>query len=360
MRAAAPSLSLLSLLAALALVLAEPLQASERKGRYFGAKETEYPEWFKTSFLDFKEDVAEAAAEGRRVMIIFHQRGCPYCNALVERNFAQKDIVDYTRRHFDAIGINMWGDREVTWIDGKAYTEKTFAAMLRVQFTPTILFLDEEGRVVLRLNGYWPPERFRLALQYVAERLERRRPFREWLAERMPPASSGSLIAEDFFAPPPYDLSPAGRPAGRPFAVFFEQRHCPACETLHRKVLPDPSVREAIRPFHVIQLDMWSDTPVVTPEGRRTTAREWAKALDVKYAPTIVLFAPDGREVIRSEAFFKVFHTGGLFEYVASGAWREQPSFQRFLSARAERWREQGRDVDIWRYADEPVGAGGR
>ncbi|HHQ41779.1 MAG TPA: hypothetical protein ENK20_05770, partial [Chromatiales bacterium] len=92
MRAAAPSLSLLSLLAALALVLADPLQASERKGRYYGAKETEYPDWFKTSFLDFKEDVAEAAAEGRRVMIIFHQKGCPYCNALVERNFAQKDI----------------------------------------------------------------------------------------------------------------------------------------------------------------------------------------------------------------------------------------------------------------------------
>lgn len=64
--------------------------ASEQdKGRYYGAKETEYPDRFKTSFLDFQEDVAEAAAEGRRVMVIFHQKGCPCCNALVERDFSQ-------------------------------------------------------------------------------------------------------------------------------------------------------------------------------------------------------------------------------------------------------------------------------
>ncbi len=335
--------------------------AEERPhGRYYGAKLTEFPSWFKTSFLDLRQDVAEAAAAGKRLIIVFHQEGCPYCNALVERNFSQRDIVRYTQRHFDLIEINIWGDREVTDTAGRTMTEKTFAVSLKVQFTPTLLFLDERGEIALRLNGYWPPERFGLALRYVAERYEGREPFAVYAARHAQAASQGRLITEDFFRPPPYDLRP-GRVnrEHRPLAIFFEQPHCPACETLHRRVLPDASVRESLRPFYAVQLDRWSETPVVTPQGEQTTARRWADALGIQFVPAIVLLTPEGREVIRAEAAFRVFHTAGLFDYVASGAWREQPSFQRFLSARAERQRAQGMDIDIWRYADEPLGVGG-
>ena len=61
-----------------------------------------------------------------------------------------------------------------------------------------------------------------------------------------------------------------------------------------------------------------------------------------------MLFDRDDQEVIRSEAFFKSFHTQALFDYVQSGQYTEYPSFQRYLSARAEAIRESGRDVNIW------------
>jgi hypothetical protein len=93
---------------------------------------------------------------------------------------------------------------------------------------------------------------------------------------------------------------------------------------------------------------MWADTPVITPDGQRTTAREWARALAINYAPSVVLFDPQAGEVIRSEAFFKRFHTASIFDYLLSGAYKAEPSFQRYISARAEQIREQGRDVDIW------------
>ncbi len=62
------------------------------EGRFLGAKETLYPDWFKQSFLDIREDVLEAAEENKRLPMIFHQAGCPYCNLLVERNLSQKSI----------------------------------------------------------------------------------------------------------------------------------------------------------------------------------------------------------------------------------------------------------------------------
>jgi hypothetical protein len=73
---------------AVVLLLVQTGFAAEKKGEFFGAMETEYPDWFKESFLELEEDVQEAGEAGRRVMLFFHQAGCPYCNLLVERNLS--------------------------------------------------------------------------------------------------------------------------------------------------------------------------------------------------------------------------------------------------------------------------------
>ena len=135
--------------------------------------------------------------------------------------------------------------------------------------------------------------------------------------------------------------------------VFFEQKDCPNCDTLHSKILPDKEIRNILGGFDVYQLDMWSKTPVVTPSGKKTTARDWAKALNVEFAPSILVFNSKNEEIIRSEAFFKLFHTAGILDYVRTGAYQKEPSFQRYLSERADHIRESGKDVDIWNYSDK-------
>jgi len=319
-------------------------------GTFSGAKPTEYPSWFKESFLEFSDDIAEAAEQGKRVMLLMHQDGCPYCNILVERNLSQKNIVDLMRSKFEVIELNIWGDREVITVDGETFTEKEFAAALRVQFTPTLLFFNEQGKPILTLNGYLPPNEFLTALRFVAENHESRMSYREFV--RSQPASNegaNELIEEVFFQSPPYNLVRSGGTSDKPLAVFFEQKQCPNCETLHHKVLVDEDTRNLLTNFDVVQLDMWSDQPLISTTGATTTAREWASELDVSYAPTILLFNSVGEEVIRSEAWFKIFHTQSLFDYVHSESYQFEPNFQRYISARADHFIEQGIDVDIWR-----------
>ena len=346
-------LALFGLFLALSALAAEP---AAKPGQFLGGMATEYPAWFKEGFLNLGDDIAEARAAGKRLLLIFHQNNCPYCNALVERNLSQQDIEAAVRKQFDVVAINMWGDRELTGLDGKTYTEKSFAAANKVQFTPTILFFDETGQVVLRLNGYLPPARFKTAIDYVGQHREKAMSFRDYAAAHEPAPAKGEMHQENFFRPAPFDLGRLGNAKGRPIAVFFEQKDCPACDELHAKVLPDKATRQVIGKFHAVQLNMWGNDPVTLPDGRQTTAREWAKTLDVKYAPTIVLFDATGKEIIRSEAFFKVFHTQGIFSYVDSGSYKKEPSFQRYLEGRAETIRRTGKDVDIWRLADEPAG----
>ena len=130
------------LLCALAGVATAGLREGELTPGMTNPGSVEFPAWFKNTFLDLGEDVSEAGREGKRVMLFFYQDGCPYCKKLVEYNFTQHDVVDKARASVDVIAINMWGDREVTWVDGETMSEKDFARKMRVMFTPTILFLD--------------------------------------------------------------------------------------------------------------------------------------------------------------------------------------------------------------------------
>lgn len=308
----------------------------------------EKPGWFKNSFLDIGEDVEEAAAAGKRVMLYFYQDGCPYCAKLLRDNFSQQSIVQKTRKYLDVIAVNMWGDREVTGLDGQQMTEKQFAAGLRVMFTPTILMLNEQGKVVLRINGYYHPVKFEAALDYVGQHKEKTFSFADYYHKLAPVKATGKLHDEDFFLQPPYELQQLINEP-KPLLVLFEQQQCKPCDEYHADIYQRKETREQLQRFNIVRLDMWAKTPLITPTGRQSTAREFAKQLDVKYAPSMVFFNNTGKEVFRSEAYLRAFHIQSILDYVASGAYQKQSNFQRYIAGRAEKLEAQGVHVDLWK-----------
>jgi thioredoxin-related protein len=128
------------------------------------AQANEVPAWFTESFLEFPQDVKEAAADGKRLMLYFWQDGCPACRKMKEATLADRAIVEQTRRHFVAVALNVYGERELQWTDGRKMREKELARALNIRGTPTLLFLDERGAVALRLVGYVSPARFTATL----------------------------------------------------------------------------------------------------------------------------------------------------------------------------------------------------
>src|SRR6266581_674234 len=245
------------------------------------------PPWFTETLLDFREDVANAARERKRLMVLFEQNGCPYCKELILTNFSQKAIADKARKNFLAVSLNIWGDREVTWTDGKKFSEKQLAAFLKIQFTPTL-----------------------------------------------------------FFFRPPYDLRRRG---AKPLAVFFETPSCAACDELHREGFRRAEIVQSLARFDVARFALAERTPVTTPAGDRLPAEDWARSLGLSYTPSVVFFGTDGKEAFRIEAYLRPFHLWGSLEYVASGAYLREPNFQRFLQARADELRRRGEAVDLWR-----------
>jgi len=306
------------------------------------------PAWFTPSFLDLPDELKAANQDGKRLLLYFGQDGCPYCRRLMEVNFSQRAIADKTRANFRAIALDIWGDLEVTWTDGQRTTEKQLARQLKVQFTPTLLFLDERGRVDTRLNGYWPPHRFDAALDYVITPPARRNAtLAEYLERHAGEPAREQLNDEPFLMKPPFDLR--RKAGGKPLAVLFETRSCRACDEMHAEGFQRAELRALIPRFDVARFALDDSREVTTPSGRGIDAASWARELKIDYTPTVVFFDDGNREVFRFEGYLRPFHLSGAFDYVASGAYRTQPEFQRFLQAKAERLREQGQTVDLWR-----------
>lgn len=304
------------------------------------------PAWFKESFLDIREDIAEASAEGKRLLLYFYQDGCPYCAKLLNDNFGNRAISEKTRSGFDTIAINMWGDREVTNLAGASTTEKAFAVSLGVQYTPTLLFLNEAGGVVLRINGYFAPHKFAAALDFVAGRHEDTLSFRDYYARVAPVAANASITARGGALPTPLRLAERGD-SGRPLLVLFEQGSCAECDELHKDILARPALAHALTNLDLAQVDIWSEAPLQAPDGRELAARNWVRELGIQHAPSLVFFDAQGQEVFRTEAYLRSFHVHGAIDYVVSGAYRRQPSFQRFLQHRTEQLAAQGIEVNL-------------
>ena len=151
--------------------------------------------WFLETFLDLREDIEEAKAEDKQLVILWEQRGCPYCREMHQLNLRIPEIVDYVKAHFNVIQLNLWGSREVTDLDGEVTTEKKLARKYRVQFTPTLQFFPKglaEDNIkpghdveVWRLLGYWKPFHFLNSFVYVHDNGYETDPnFQRWLQAR--------------------------------------------------------------------------------------------------------------------------------------------------------------------------------
>lgn len=305
----------------------------------------EKPTWFKVSFLDVYEDIADAADHDKRLMLYFYQDGCPYCQMLLEDNFGQRDIADKTQKYFDVVAINIWGTNEVV-VGDDTFTEKEFAAALKVQYTPTLILFGEDNKAVYRANGYYPPEKFHTVLDYVGQKMEGKISYQDYLAKVDLQPSSGKLHTEVISIKNPKNLQQA-LSAEKPLLVMFEQKKCAACDELHNDMLKRPDGKKQLARFNVALFDMWSDEKVVTPDGKKMKVRDWVKKLDVKYAPSMIYFNGKGEEVFRTDAYLKAFHTHSVMDYVASGAYKTQPNFQRYIDIRADELRKQGIEVDL-------------
>ena len=316
-----------------------------KRGEFLGGKDTTMPSWLYSSFLDFSEDIEELADEKKRFVIFVQQQNCPYCHLFVNKNLKDENTKTKLLENFAMVDINMFGNRELVDVDGEELTEKEFAKKHNIQFTPTIIFYNENKKEILRLNGYVNVEKFNQALDFIKEKQESKLSFKDYLvqnAKEKTVAYEKSALFKD-------SKVFARLKDSKKLAVLFETKDCKEeCLNLHTKLLKDKTTVELLKKIDLYSINLNKNDYVATPKRIIKRTKDWTNELNIVYSPTIVFFDEKGNEIIRIESMLKNFHFQSIVDFVVSDAYKEEKEFQRYLTNRANKIRDKGIDVNIW------------
>jgi thioredoxin-related protein len=146
-------------------------------------------DWYLESFLDIGEDIATAAANGKRLAIMWGLKGCPACRTMHEVHLRDEATVAYIRANFEILHLNHIGAREVTWPDGRKLGEKALGEAQGIRFTPSIQFMPERPggaatKEVARMPGLLDPKPFLAMFRYVKEKGYETAPFPDWVKKQ--------------------------------------------------------------------------------------------------------------------------------------------------------------------------------
>jgi thioredoxin-related protein len=270
-------------------------------------------------------------------MVVFSLPQCSHCKVFAAKTLSDPAVEAAVRHSFDAVHVNLFSDIEMVSPQGEAMSVKEFGRQERADFTPAIYFYDVEGRRVLRIIGYHPPERFVRVLRYVSDGHYRNGALREYLAATAARPASGTATApvdDPIFERPPHNLDRRDGTATRQLMVVFDRPDCEECVNVFGTLLKEPTIRSRLEQLEVVRLSLDDRGPVVKVDGTRTTAAAWHAELGLHRTPAFAFFNVDGNPALLTDAFMTRGRLDNTLAYVLEEAYLEGINYQRFTSRR--------------------------
>jgi thioredoxin-related protein len=130
------------------------------------------------NWVSLDEAVALQKKTPKKIMIDVYTNWCGPCKMLDKNTFHNKDVVDYVNEHYYAVKFNGEGNDVVTF-DGKTFENPNYnpananrrnsahqlTGYFQVSAYPTIVFVDEKGKVIAPIRGYQKPQGLELYLK---------------------------------------------------------------------------------------------------------------------------------------------------------------------------------------------------
>lgn len=318
-------------------------------GQLLGAVHVEKPEWFKESFLDFREDAAEAAEAGKHMLVFADLKGCPYCAKMLQDSFKtsvkEGGNREFIQTHFDTIHIDIKGSREVIFDDNLIVSEKKLAEALKVKFTPTLLFMDANNKVVARISGYRSPRELRQLLSYVQEKAYAVTDFPSYRKAHLTDSVYTLLPHDKFTLITDFKKALASK---KPLAILFEDTTCDDCARFHTETLDLAETHAQMEKFNFVQLDALSKQKIIGPEGNEITSNDWLVKQGISYRPAVLLFG-DGELRADVTGLIKTHHFQQMLAYVGDKKYKEYKTWLDYENAVTAQMLKSGKTIDIWK-----------
>lgn len=116
-------------------------------------------------------DTTTISSDGKFVILIFGKNNCQWCDHLKDDIKADKNTQEMLKKDFKSYYINLSYSKihHIDLVIQKGEVDSAnLAAQYQIRPTPTIVFLDKNGKPIVIYPGYLPQDKFRVFLDFIA------------------------------------------------------------------------------------------------------------------------------------------------------------------------------------------------
>lgn len=105
-------------------------------------------------FVSFDVGMAEAQQSHKKMFVYFGRFGCGYCDKVNRETFVDKSLRKLYINNYVLVYVDAESGDRLTLPDGERLSGMELGARLNVFSTPVFLYMEPEGKLILRAPGY--------------------------------------------------------------------------------------------------------------------------------------------------------------------------------------------------------------
>jgi thioredoxin-related protein len=140
-------------------------------------------------WMTFEQAVEKSKTEKRKIFIDVYTDWCGWCKVMDKNTFSEPTIAKMLNEKFYPVKFNAEQREDVVFNgttfkfieSGRSGYHQLAAALLNNQMSyPTVVFLDEEFRMIHPLPGFQKPPQFHMIAQFIGENYYKTEKFETW------------------------------------------------------------------------------------------------------------------------------------------------------------------------------------
>ena len=105
-------------------------------------------------FVSFDVGMAEAQQSHKKMFVYFGRFGCGYCDKVNRETFVDKSLRTLYIKNYVLVYVDAESGDRLTLPDGERLSGMELGARLNVFSTPVFLYMEPQGKLILRAPGY--------------------------------------------------------------------------------------------------------------------------------------------------------------------------------------------------------------
>jgi thioredoxin-related protein len=147
------------------------------------------PEGTTVKWMSFEEAVEKSKTDKRKIFVDVYTDWCGWCKVMDKKTFSDPKVAKILNEHFYPVKFNAEQTADVVFNgttfkfigNGSRGTHQLAAALLNNQLSyPTVVFLDEEFRIIQPLPGFREAPEFHKIAQFIGEGHYKTRKWVDW------------------------------------------------------------------------------------------------------------------------------------------------------------------------------------